>query len=113
MAAENDFCIAVVTAPNVTVARKIATAALKEKLAACANIIPKIESHYLWQGQLESSSEAFMLLKTMKGLLPALEQCVVRNHPYDTPEFVVFRLDEGNKKYLDWIASSVQPPVAG
>ena len=102
-----EFCCVFVTAPNISVARKIAAAALKERLVACANLIPKIESHYWWQGQLESSAEVLILLKTTKEQLDELERNVVKNHPYDTPEFVAVNLEHGADKYLAWITASV------
>jgi periplasmic divalent cation tolerance protein len=102
-----EFCCVFVTAPNVTVARKIAAAALKERLVACANLVPKIESHYWWHGQIESSSEVLMILKTTKERLEELEQNIIKNHPYDTPEFIAVKLDQGTEKYLNWIVESV------
>jgi periplasmic divalent cation tolerance protein len=102
-----EFCCVFVTAPNITVARKIAAEALKERLAACANLVPKIESHYWWQGQLESSSEVLIILKTTKERLADLERDVMKNHPYDTPEFIAVKLDHGSDKYLDWINASL------
>ena len=101
-----DYHLALVTAPNISAARKIATLALKEKLAACANLIPKIESHYWWQDQIESSSEVLILFKTTKAELEALEKCVLKNHPYETPEFVVLKIDRGSAKYLSWISDN-------
>ena len=98
--------LALVTAPDLKTARKIASAVLKSKLAACANLIPKIESHYWWQGKLESSAEVLILFKTTRAKLAALEQLIVAEHPYDTPEFVALSLAEGNSKYLDWLAAS-------
>lgn len=103
-----EYCCVFVTAPNITVARKIAAAALKERLVACANLVPKIESHYWWQGHLESSAEVLMLLKTTRDKLADLEKTVVINHPYDTPEFIALKLDHGAEKYLDWISASVE-----
>jgi periplasmic divalent cation tolerance protein len=106
----NEFTCVLVTAPNITVARKLAALAVGERLVACANLIPKIESHYWWEGKLESSTEVIVLFKTAKARVAELERCVLRNHPYDTPAFVTFDLDGGNKKYLDWIAASIQLP---
>ena len=103
-----EFCCVLVTAPNITIARKIAAAALKERLAACANLIPKIESHYWWQGQLESSSEVLILFKTSRAKLDDLQNSVVKDHPYDTPEFIALNLDQGAEKYLSWIAASLK-----
>ena len=108
MPAPKEYSCVFVTAPNLTVARKLAAAALNQHLVACANLIPKIESHYWWQGQLESSSEVLVLFKTAVEHLSSLERCVIENHPYQTPEFIAVQLDAGNNKYLDWITSSVE-----
>lgn len=89
------------------VARHLAQEALLEKLVACANIIPKLESHYWWQGKLEMSAEVLIVFKTTKKKLVALEKLVLANHPYDTPEFVVLSLNAGSKRYLEWITASV------
>ena len=105
-----DYCCVFVTTPNISVARKLAAAVLSERLVACANLIPKIESHYWWKGQLESSSEVLILFKTARKKLTELERCVVKNHPYETPEFIAVGLDHGAEKYLSWITSSLEKP---
>ena len=100
------FSIVLVTAPDLKTARLLAKAALRERLIACANLIPKIESHYCWQGKIEAGSEVLLILKTTKSKLAALEKLVLSRHPYDTPEFLVLPLSAGGKKYLDWLADS-------
>jgi periplasmic divalent cation tolerance protein len=100
------FAIALVTAPDLKTARTLAKAALKARLAACANLVPKIESHYWWQGKIESGAEVLILFKTRKSKLEALEKLIVARHPYDTPEFLVLTLDKGSRKYLQWLAVS-------
>ena len=99
--------LVLVTAPDVETARKLAQAALKARLIACANLIPRIESHYRWQGKLEIGAEVLMVLKTTTPRLSALEKLIVAKHPYDTPEFIVLPLSGGNKRYLDWLEKSV------
>jgi len=101
------FAVALVTAPDLKTARKLAKAALKARLIACANLIPKVESHYRWQGKVERSAEVLMVLKTPSRCLAALEKLIVTQHPYDTPEFVVLPLNGGNRRYLDWLGNSV------
>jgi periplasmic divalent cation tolerance protein len=99
-----DFAIALVTAPDLKTARALAKAALSARLIACANLVPKIESHYRWQGKIKSSAEVLLVLKTQKSKLAALEELVLAKHSYDTPEFLVLQVSAGNEKYLDWLA---------
>ena len=97
------FAIALVTAPNLTVARRMARALLAQRLIACANLVPGVESHYWWQGRAERGREVLMILKTRRALLARLERAVLELHPYDTPEVLVLGLDSGNARYLDWL----------
>jgi len=98
------FSLILVTAPDLKTARALAKAALQARLIARANLVPKLESHYRWQGKIESGAEVLLILKTQKSKLAALEKLVLAKHPYDTPEFLVLPLGAGNKKYLDWLA---------
>ncbi len=86
------FALVLVTTPDLKSASALAEAALERKLIACANLLPRVESHYVWQGKMESSSEILLLLKTRKSKLAALEKLIVAEHPYDTPEFLVLSL---------------------
>ncbi|SPE54355.1 Divalent-cation tolerance protein CutA [Verrucomicrobia bacterium] len=95
--------LVLVTAPDLATARKLARAALEARLIACANLVPKIESHYRWQGKLESGAEVLLLLKTTQGHLSRLEKLILARHPYDTPEFIVLPLSGGSRRYLDWV----------
>jgi periplasmic divalent cation tolerance protein len=100
------FAIVLITAPDLKVARTLARAALAEKLIACANLVPQVESHYQWQGKMEAATEVLMILKTRKSALKALEKLVLSRHPYETPEFLVLPLTAGSQKYLAWLSAS-------
>ncbi len=100
--------LVLVTAPRLDTARALAKGALGARLVACANLLPRIESHYWWRGKLESSAEVLILFKTTRANLKALEQLIVANHPYDTPEFLVLPIPAGNARYLDWLSKSVR-----
>lgn len=108
MASSKSFSIVLVTAPDLKTARALARTALEQRLIACANLIPKLESHYWWQGKIETGAEILILLKTTKSKLAALEKLIVAEHPYDTPEFLVIPINHGNQRYLDWLAKSVR-----
>jgi uncharacterized protein involved in tolerance to divalent cations len=106
MKSAGKFAIVLVTTPDLKTARALAKAALQAHLIACANLVPKIESHYWWQEKIESGVEVLLILKTQKSKLAALEKLVLARHPYDTPEFLVLPLSAGNKKYLDWLVAN-------
>lgn len=102
------YRLVLVTAPDLKTARTLARIALEARLIACANLVPRIESHYWWQGKLESSGEVLLMMKTTATLLPALERQILAAHPYDTPEIIALPVKAGNARYLDWLAASVR-----
>ncbi len=108
MKSAKPFAVVLVTAPDLKVARRLARGALRARLVACANLIPRIESHYWWQGRIEKGAEVLILFKTTRGKLAALEKFILAGHPYDTPEFVVLPLAAGTRRYLDWISTAVR-----
>jgi periplasmic divalent cation tolerance protein len=77
-------------------------------LIACANLVPKIESHFRWQGRIESGAEVLLVLKTGRRQLAALERFILAEHPYDTPEFLWLPLGGGAVRYLDWLGHSLR-----
>jgi len=112
MIASSDCFMVLVTAPDIDTARRMASVILTERLAACANLVPGIESHYWWKGKLESSGEVLMILKTTRDALEPLERCILAAQPYQVPEFVVLPFTNGSSTYLDWLRAEVHscPP---
>jgi len=96
-------------APDLEVARRLARGVIENRLAACANLVLGVESHYRWEGKVCKESEVLMVLKTTGEQLPALEEFILAEHPYDTPEFVVQTIEAGSARYLDWISECVGP----
>jgi periplasmic divalent cation tolerance protein len=104
-----DFRIVLVTAPDFKTARRLVRAALEARLIACGNLIPKIESHYWWQGKIERGVEVLLILKTTARNLAKLEKLIVTEHPYDTPEFIALPFAAGNRRYLKWLSTGCAP----
>ena len=100
------FRIVLVTAGSEEEAANIAKALVEERLAACANIVPKIRSVYRWEGKVQDEAEALLIIKTAEAALPALEDRVRALHSYDVPEVISVKLDQGSGPYLDWLAES-------
>jgi periplasmic divalent cation tolerance protein len=99
--------IVLTTAANPEEARVLGRALVDEQLAACATIIPSVESIYRWKGNIESSGETMLLLKTGVDRLAALETRLRQLHSYEVPEFLVLLVESGNRAYLDWMFESL------
>jgi len=91
-------------------AARLGRALVEERLAACATLVPAVESIYRWQGQIESSAETLLLLKTASDRLPALEARLNELHSYQTPEFLVLAIECGSHPYLAWLEASLRVP---
>jgi periplasmic divalent cation tolerance protein len=81
---------------------------VEKRLAACANILPGVQSIYRWKGKVERAQEILVLMKTTAARLRLLEREVKRLHSYDVPEFVVLPVVAGSREYLDWVGHSVR-----
>jgi periplasmic divalent cation tolerance protein len=108
MKRSRQYAVVLVTTPDLETARKLAQAALAARQIACANLVPRVESHYRWQGKIETGTEVLVVMKTATACLPALAKLVLAAHPYDTPEFLVLPVSGGSRRYLDWISDSVE-----
>ena len=96
------------TAPDLATARALADALVGERLAACVNLLPGLESVYRWQGQVERGQEVLLLIKTTRTCLPALQARIVALHPYELPEVLAVESAGGLPAYLNWIASETR-----
>ncbi len=88
-------------------AMSISAAIVQERLAACVNVAPAVESIYWWQGKMEHSLEYVLMIKTTVGKVDALRERLLALHPYEVPEFVVLAVESGSEGYLSWIRESV------
>ncbi|KAI3725613.1 hypothetical protein L1987_65404 [Smallanthus sonchifolius] len=97
-----------VTVPNKEAGKKLAASIVKEKLAACVNRVPGIESVYLWEGEIQTDSEELLIIKTRESLLNALTEHVKANHEYDVPEVIALPITGGSVPYLEWLKNSTR-----
>jgi periplasmic divalent cation tolerance protein len=92
-----------ITASSEEEAKKIATALVKEKLVACANIIPKIISIYWWENKVCQEDEVMLIAKSTQPLFSTIKDRVKSLHSYKVPEIISFPISEGLPEYLNWI----------
>jgi len=91
-------------------AARLGRTLVEERLAACATILPVVNSIYHWKDQIESSAECMLLLKTVTARLTALEARLNELHSYQTPEFLVLAVEAGSHAYLAWLDRSLREP---
>jgi periplasmic divalent cation tolerance protein len=96
------------TCKDLRQARRIARALVKEKLAACVNVVPGIASIYSWKGKLEEGREVLLLIKSRAALSKRLAARVKQLHSYSVPEVVTIPIASGNPDYLRWVRESTR-----
>ena len=100
------YIVIFVTTSDKKEAKRIASAIIKNKLAACVNIIDGIESVFRWNGKLDNAKEAFLIVKSKKQNLNRVIKLVKSLHSYDVPEIIALPVVGGYKNYLRWIDES-------
>jgi periplasmic divalent cation tolerance protein len=98
--------LALSTFPDAATARRISTQLVEEKLAACANILPAIESIYRWQRKIETGQETIAFFKTSEDRHAAFQEKLRSLHPYELPEIIFLPITAGSPDYLRWVAES-------
>ena len=100
--------LVIANCPDEACANRIALAVVEAGLAACVNLLPRVQSVYRWQGNIESASEVPLLIKTTAGRYGELEAAVRKLHPYDVPEIIALPIAQGLPAYLDWLAAETR-----
>jgi periplasmic divalent cation tolerance protein len=91
------------TFPDAETASRIAQTLVEEKLVACANLIPAVHSIYRWKEKIETAGEVMVFFKTTEDRLAAFEQKLRSLHPYEVPELICIKIDNGSPDYLRWV----------
>jgi periplasmic divalent cation tolerance protein len=102
--AEQVFVI-LVTAENQEEAVRIGIEMVNTKLAACANIIPGVQSIYRWKGKVVKAQETLLILKSTQPRYRALEKAIKAMHTYETPEIIALPVKKGLDRYMGWVRS--------
>ncbi len=101
-----EVLVVLTTWPDAEKARSAARVLVEEKLAACANLVPGVESIYRWEGKVETSTEVMVIFKTTIARYQMFETRLLALHPYEVPEVVTLRVTDGLPSYLRWVESN-------
>ncbi len=99
----DDIQLVFCTAPDADTGRRIASALVEYRLAACVNLLTGIESIYRWKGAVQSDSEVLLMIKARVADYALLETRIRALHPYELPEIIAVPLSAGLPAYLDWV----------
>src|SRR5205809_7048515 len=95
--------LALSTCPDRETAQRIANQLVTEKFAACANILPAIESIYRWKEKIESGNETLVFFKLSEDRQSAFQERLRALHPYEVPEIIFVPVSNGLPEYLSWV----------
>jgi len=102
----HEILLALSTFPDAETARKISNQLVTEKFAACANILPAVESIYRWKEKIESGNETLVLFKLSENRQSAFQEKLRSLHPYEVPEIIFVPVTGGLAEYLRWVAEN-------
>lgn len=100
------------TCGSIDEARRVCRRLVQERLVACAQIVPWIESLFSWNGELETAQESRVVLKTRLDLFERVKQVILDECQYELPEILYRSIEGGHQPYLDWVGEqTVQPTL--
>jgi len=104
----NNHIIILTTLPDEAIARSLAQELIKNQMAACVNIMPRMSSIYSWKGKIEEGQEHLLMIKTRAERYSAIEQAIRAQHPYELPEIIATPISHGLPEYMNWIDENSQ-----
>jgi periplasmic divalent cation tolerance protein len=96
------------TYPSMDEAERAGRTLVERRLCACVNILPRMVSHYWWQGTIERGEEVVMIIKTRASLAERVRVAVKEMHSYATPAVLVIPIETVDPDYQDWIIGETE-----
>jgi periplasmic divalent cation tolerance protein len=91
------------TTPTKADARRIVRELISSRLAACASILPRVESVFRWKGKINNEPEFLVIVKTQRSFFRDVAKQIEKLHPYEVPEIIALPVSNGSSKYLKWV----------
>jgi periplasmic divalent cation tolerance protein len=107
MSNPENILLVLTNVPDAATANIIAETLVTQKLAACVNILSPCQSTYMWEGKLTRESEIPLLIKTTQLQYHALQDAIIKAHPYELPEIISINVDGGLPEYLQWVTTQL------
>jgi periplasmic divalent cation tolerance protein len=98
--------LALSTFPDAETARRISNQLVSDRFAACANILPAVESIYRWKDKIESGNETLVFFKLSEHRQSEFQEKLRSLHPYEVPEIIFVPVASGLPQYVEWVANN-------
>jgi len=103
-----EHCVVLTTCANAEEGARIAEELVRQRLAACVNVIPGVTSVYRWEDKLEHSKEVILVIKSKPKLFDEIARMIKNLHSYSCPEIVSLPIESGFEPYLKWVSESTR-----
>jgi len=103
MLGKKNIIVAMTTTNSEREAKRLAERMIEDGIAACVQIMPKIHSIYMWDGEVRDDIEYLLMIKTREGLARKVRRFIEDNHPYEVPEFIILPVIDALDEYVEWI----------
>lgn len=100
--------VVLTSAPNIAVAKRLATTLVRSKRAACVSVIDNMRSVYRWKNKIHTENESLLVIKTTGAKLNTLKKTILANHPYQIPEIIALPVSATTPEYFKWIVDAVK-----
>lgn len=100
---EAERIVVFIAASNEEEAHRIAELLVKERKAACVNVVPRVDSFFEWEGKFSPAQESLLIVKTRAWLFAGIIELVKKVHSYQVPEIIALPIVAGSEDYLEWL----------
>ena len=103
-----DKILVLTTCPGSITAKQISQDLVANRLAACVNILPGIQSYFRWGNKVDFADEFLLIIKTTADLYKEVEKSINQLHPHELPEIIAVPIEAGLPEYLSWIKDNTK-----
>ncbi|HUU45419.1 MAG TPA: divalent-cation tolerance protein CutA [Acidobacteriota bacterium] len=103
---DSDYAVVLSTCGSKDEAETIAGRLVRDRAAACVNIVENVTSIYQWQGKIEKTAEVLLVIKTRTAQADRVATMIKELSSYDCPEVIVLPVTGGSAEYLQWVGGS-------
>ena len=89
-------------------ASHIADVLVGDRYAACAHILPRIESVYWWEEKMQRDEESVLIVKTTKRKVESVIKKIKELHTYEVPEIIAFESSNACEVFEKYVLEEVK-----